>query len=341
MRSGERVGILLVNTGTAAAPRVAETRAFLREFLSDPRVLDMSRPLRWLLLHGIILPFRPKRSAEAYRRIWTDKGSPLLTAAHDLQTALRERMPEAEVEIGMRHGEPSMAAGLEALVQRGTDRILVAPLFPHYASATVGSVTEHAYALAGKLWTVPPLSILTPFYDKPEFLDAWAAVAKPELDGFGADHVLMSFHGLPERHVRKGDPTGKHCLMTQECCEKIGPENRNCYRAQCVATARSLAKRLGLGDNQHSMAFQSRLGRDPWLGPATSAVLPELTAQGVKRLAILCPSFTADCLETLDEIAHEARNAFLDAGGEAFLAVPCLNGHPVWADGLAKLLADL
>ncbi|MBI4557770.1 MAG: ferrochelatase [Candidatus Hydrogenedentes bacterium] len=334
------LGILLVNTGTTAAPRVAETRAYLREFLSDPRVLDMPALWRWLLLHGVILRFRPQRSAEAYSKIWTPAGSPLLTISRAFQHALQERMPEAVVELAMRYGAPSIADGLRNIVAKHATRIVVAPLFPQYASATTGSILERVYAEAGRLWNVPALTMLPPFYSEPGFLDAWQAVSQPVLESFRPDFVLFSYHGLPERQVRKSDPSGGHCLVKPDCCEVIGPVNQYCYRAQCLATTRALTVRLGLKPNSFATSFQSRLGRDPWLEPATDKFISELPGKGVRRLAVLCPAFVADCLETLEEIGLRARDTFLHAGGEAFQLVPSLNDHPAWVNALANLLSQ-
>lgn len=341
MRTGERVGILLLNTGTTSAPEPRETRAYLREFLSDPRVLDISAAGRWLLLNLIILPFRPKKSAEAYRAVWTAEGSPLLVLSRAQRDGLKERLPEAEIEIGMRYGEPSIAEAMDKLVAAGVDRIIAAPLFPQYASASNGSVLERVYSLAGKRWNVPSVSALPAFFDDAGFLDAWAAVAEPALEEFRPDYVLFSYHGLPERQVRKTDPTGHHCLETPGCCDTLGRANQYCYRAQCFATTRALAARLGLAPEAHGTSFQSRLGRDPWLKPPTDEVVPELARGGVKRLAVLCPAFVTDCLETLEEIGIRARESFIEAGGEDLLAVPCLNDHPAWLDALAELLKKL
>jgi len=341
MKPGENVGILLVNTGTAAAPRPRETRAFLAEFLADRRVMDMPRLARWLLLHLVSLRTRPGRSARACAQVWTDEGAPLLVHTRRLGEALGKRLPHAAVEIGMRYGAPSIADGLEALVARQVGRIIVAPLFPQYASAATGTVLEHAYAAAGARWHVPPLSVLPPFFGEAAFLDAWAALAAPVLERFQPDHVLMTYHGLPERHIRKGDPTGTHCLVRPDCCDTLGPQNRNCYRAQCMATSRGLAARLGLDNERHTTAFQSRLGRAPWLKPSVDGILDELPRRGVKRLVVLCPGFVADCLETLGEIGIRARERFLKAGGREFHAAPCLNSHPAWVEGLAALLEPL
>ncbi|MCC6486585.1 MAG: ferrochelatase, partial [Candidatus Hydrogenedentes bacterium] len=253
MHSSERVGVLLINTGSTEAPRPAETRTYLRQFLSDPRVLDINPIVRWLLLNCIILVTRPKNSAHAYSQIWTEQGSPLIAISRDLRDALKKSMPDAEFAIGMRYGTPSIEEGLSELVESGVDRIIVAPLFPQYSSAANGSALELVFSLAGKLWNVPALSVLPPFYDDPGFIESWAAVSKPLLDAFKQDHVLMSYHGLPERHVLKSDMTGSHCLQSGDCCESIGPANQYCYRAHCYATSRALAKRLGLGPDQYSV----------------------------------------------------------------------------------------
>jgi ferrochelatase len=341
MHTDERVGVLLINTGTTAAPRPAETREYLREFLSDPRVMDMHPVYRWLLLHGIILRFRPKKSAEAYEKVWTPEGSPLTVLSRAQRDGLQARLPGVAVEMAMRYGEPSIRSALGSLMEKLPDRIIVAPLFPQFASATTGSALELVYKLAGKEWNVPALSALPAFYDDPGFLDAWKAVAGPALEAFGPDHVVLSYHGLPERQVLKSDPSGGHCLKREDCCDAISEVNRHCYRAQCFATSRALVERLGLDAEMTTTTFQSRLGRDPWIQPATDVAIPDLARKGVKRLAVLCPAFVTDCLETLEEIAMRGRDAFLEAGGEAFCAVPCLNDNPVWLDALAAMLRRL
>lgn len=341
MRDNEHVGIMLVNTGTTAAPRPAETRAYLRQFLSDPRVLDAPALIRWFVLNAFILPFRPRKSAEAYQKIWTQDGSPLLVISREVQRGLQECLPNAHIEIAMRYGKPSIADALDTLLARRVERILVAPLFPQYSSAANGSVLEQVYTLAARRWNVPAISALPPFYAEAGFLDAWEAIAKPSLDEFKPDYVLMSYHGLPERHVRKSDPTGNHCLACPDCCGTIGDANQYCYRAHCMATGRALVQRLGLREGTYGASFQSRLGREPWLTPATDKVIPELAKQGVKRLAVLCPAFVADCLETIEEIAMRGKESFVNAGGEDLLLVPSLNAHPVWLDALAGMLCNL
>ncbi len=339
MHSGEKVGILLINTGTTDAPRAPETRTYLREFLSDPRILDINPIVRWLLLNLIILPRRPKQSAHAYSAVWTEKGSPLMVVTRDLLAGLEARMPECEFAIGMRYGNPSIKSGLDELVKKNVDRIIAAPLYPQYSSAANGSALELVYKLAGQYWNVPPISALPPFHADSGFLDAWAAVCKPVIDQFQPDLLLMSYHGLPERQIKKSDTSGEYCLKQADCCEGVVDANRNCYRAHCFQTSRALAERLGLTPEGYSVSFQSRLGRDPWIKPATDIVIPTLPKKGVKRLAVVCPAFTADCLETVEEIAIRARSDFLMAGGEAFQHIPCLNTHPAWIEALAALLS--
>jgi len=310
----------------------------LREFLSDPRILDINPVARWLLLNIFILPTRPKNSAHAYSQIWTEQGSPLLVITRDLMAGLKERMPDTEFAVGMRYGEPSIEEGLSELVEKNVDRIILAPLFPQYSSAANGSALERAYTLAGEMWNVPAFSVLPPFYNDPGFIDSWAAVSRPVIDSFKPDLILMSYHGLPERQVLKSDTTGSHCLESDDCCNALCEANRWCYRAHCFESSRQIAQRLGLGSDDYTIAFQSRLGRDPWIQPPTDIVVPDLAAEGVKRLAVMCPSFTADCLETLEEIGLRAKSDFLTAGGEAFQFIPCLNGHPAWIDALVRML---
>ncbi|HOE67271.1 MAG TPA: ferrochelatase [Candidatus Hydrogenedentes bacterium] len=341
MGSAKSTGILLINTGTTAAPRTAETRAYLREFLSDSRVVDIPAPLRWLLRNLVILPFRSKRSAEAYSKIWTRDGSPLLCHTHALAEKLREKMPDAAIEIGMRYGFPSIARAMELLLTKNVTRIIVAPMFPQYTSAATGSALEKAYAFAARRVNVPALSALPSFWDAPGFVRAWKAVALPHLEEFRPDHVLFSYHGLPERHVRACDPSGAHCLTSEDCCNNPGDHIRHCYRAQCLATTRALVEALNLKHDAHSVGFQSRLGRDKWLSPATDQIVPALANRGVKRLAVICPAFTVDCLETLEEIGMRARDRFLRAGGEEFRLVPSLNAHPAWVEELAAMLGRL
>jgi ferrochelatase len=333
-------GVLLVNLGTPAAPTAPAVRAYLREFLSDPRVIDLPGPLRFALVQGIVAPTRAGRSAEAYAKVWSERGSPLLVHSTALADAVRERLAGVPVVLAMRYGAPSLGSGLDALRDAGCDRLLVAPLYPQYASSSTGSSLERVYALAARRWNTPFVDALPPFFDDARFLDAFAAVGRPVLDALAPEHVLFSYHGLPERHCRKSDPTGAHCFASEDCCEVQVDANRSCYRAQCVATTRGLCARLGLDERTSSLAFQSRLGRTPWIRPYTDEVVPALARSGVRRLAVFCPSFVADCLETLEEIGMRARDDFRAAGGEELVLVPSLNAHASWVEGLAALLSE-
>lgn len=338
MTAPNRPGILLINTGSPDAPRTAETRAYLRQFLSDPRVIDIAPWARWLLLNLVILPFRPKQSAHAYREVWTDRGSPLLVNSAEFRDGLREHLPNAEIEIAMAYGKPAVPDVLRDLVARKVSRIIVVPMFPQYASATTGSVLEAVYTTAAKLPNVPPLVVPPSYYDDAGFLDAWAENARPQLDEFKPDHILMSYHGLPERQIYKCDPTGEHCLKRTDCCDTFRDHQPACYRAHCLATTRGIAQRLNLKPEDFTLCFQSKLGRDPWLSPATDETIVRKAKKGVKRLAILSPAFVADCLETLEELGMRAKDDFLQNGGDAFLLATSLNSHPTWVTAMAGII---
>jgi ferrochelatase len=332
-------GALLVNLGTPDAPQTRDVRRYLREFLSDPYVLDMHPAGRFLLLYGIILPFRPARSAEAYRKIWTDRGSPLMVHSLDLLESVRAVMePEVPVELAMRYGNPSIAHGLRALRERGVNRVVALPLYPQFAASTTESVTVELHAAAARENTDQEIVSLPAFYDQPGFIRAFAEVGRPVLETAKPDHVLMSYHGLPERQVLKADSSGTHCLRSETCCAEIAAVNAGCYRAQCYATSRLLAAELGLAAGAHSVSFQSRLGRTPWIRPYTDHVLGALAGKGVRRIAVFCPAFVADCLETLEELGIRGRRQFLAAGGEAFTLVPSLNAHPAWVRTVTGML---
>jgi ferrochelatase len=335
------IAVLLLNLGTPDSPSVPDVRRYLREFLRDPRVIDIHPVGRWMLLNLVILPFRPARSARAYQAIWGQgrAGSPLLFHSRGLTEGVRAALgPGYVVELGMRYGEPSIPSALARLRASDPTRIVVAPLFPQYSSAATGSALERVYALLGASWNVPAVDTLPPFYDEPGFIAAFTAVARRHLDAFRPDFVLFSYHGLPERQVRKSDPTGRHCLAVAGCCDALVPANHYCYRAHCFATTRALAAGLGLRAEGHSVSFQSRLGRTPWIHPYTDLVLPELAKAGHKRLAVVCPAFVADCLETVEEIGLRADAQWRALGGEALRLVPSLNAEPAWIDAVANMV---
>lgn len=330
-------GLLLINLGTPDEPTTPAVRRYLREFLGDPRVLDMNSVGRAVLLNAVILPTRPAKSAAAYRTIWDpERGSPLLYHSRDLATRVADQLgKEWRVELAMRYGNPSIERGLDALIEAQVDRIIVLPLFPQYASSSTGTAVARVWELASKKWNVPALDVVPAFFDDPGFLDAFAAVGRPALDAAKADHVLMSFHGLPVRQITKTDATGKHCFASASCCDTLA--NPNCYRAQSFYTARELAKRLSLSAEQYTVCFQSRLGRTPWIQPFTDVVLEDLAKQGKKRLAVFCPAFVADCLETVEEIGMRAVEQWKAAGGEDLVLVPSLNATPGWVDAVTAI----
>ena len=332
-------GLLLLQLGTPDDPSPPAVRRYLREFLSDPMVLDINPVGRWALLNLIILPTRPAKSAAAYQKIWTDEGSPLRIHGEALVDALSQRLgDEYRVALGMRYGTGSIAEALDELDRAGVDEIVVLPLYPQYAMSSTGTALAKLYEVAAGRSIVPPLQVIPDFYSHPGYLDTVAGMMKTHRDEFKPDHILFSYHGLPERHVIKSDRSGQHCLTSASCCDAITPANRSCYRAQCYATTRGLVERLGLEPDGYSQGFQSRLGRTPWIQPYTDEVIPELLERGVKRLMVACPSFVADCLETLEEIGLEAKKEFIEAGGEDFALVPCLNSDPTWADVVADMV---
>lgn len=326
-------GILLVNLGSPASTEVADVRRYLNQFLMDPCVVD----LPWLprrLLVSMILLRRPQESAHAYASIWWDEGSPLVVITRRVRDALRSRL-DMPVEMAMRYGEPSIEQGILALVEQGVDEILLLHQYPQFADSTITTVVREAQRVLTMHGLKVRLTVLPAFHDRPDYLGALAANTQPHLaEGF--DHLLFSYHGLPERHLRKVDPTGCHCLKTSDCCERPSPAHATCYRSQCVAVSRRMAEHFNLSDDQWSMSFQSRLGRDKWIEPYTEAQLEELAARGVKRLLVMCPAFTADCIETLEEIGDRGREQFINAGGEELVLIPCLNDHPQWMDVLAN-----
>jgi len=338
-----RTAVVLMNVGTPDAPTTPAVRRYLRQFLSDPRVLDMNAVGRFLLLNLVILPLRPRKSAAAYREVWTPQGSPLLVHTQALAGRVASLLPDARVLVGMRYGNPSLAAALDKLHKAGCERVAVLPLFPHYSPSSGGSALEGAYTLAARMWNVPNLAAVPPFFDDPGFIDAFAAKGQPVIADLEADYVLFSFHGVPERQIEKSDesPAGqRHCLAAADCCATITMANRNCYRAQCYATARLIAGKLGLGPEggRWSVSFQSRLGRTQWIRPYTDEVLPELAKKGVKRVAVYCPAFVADCLETLEEIGIRAKEDFAAAGGDDLRLIPSLNDDPGWVRVAARLV---
>jgi protoporphyrin/coproporphyrin ferrochelatase len=328
--------VLLVNLGSPASTSVPDVRRYLREFLGDERVLDLPAPLRWLLLEGIILRTRPKKSAHAYEQIWTDQGSPLLATSRSVQAKLAATLgPDTPVYLAMRYGEPSIASVVARLAADGIDEVLLFPQYPHYAMSSWETVVARVYAEAARL--APRLRVdgILPFYQDADYIEALHAVTAPYL-AQPHDHILFSYHGIPERHLRKADSSKAHCTLVKDCCTTCSPLHATCYRAQVLATTRALVARAGIPAERHSVSFQSRLAGEPWLTPFTDFELKRLPQEGRKRLLVLCPAFVADCLETLEEIRVQGRETFVAAGGESFTQVPCLNDQPPYIDFLAN-----
>ncbi len=331
-----RRAILIVNLGSPASTSVSDVRKYLREFLSDERVLDMAAPLRWALLEGIILRTRPKKSAHAYEQVWTPEGSPLVRTSQSVQTKLiAELGPDTTVYLAMRYGQPSVASLIEQMVADGIEEFLLFPQYPHYAMSSWETVVVKVMEEVAKQAPQMKVTTVQPFYADPDYIDALHTVAAPYLEQ-PHDYLLFSYHGLPERHMRKADSSGAHCTVVPDCCTTCSPVHATCYKAQCLATTRALIARSGIRADKHSISFQSRLVGEPWLTPFTDKVLEDLPQSGVKKLLVICPAFTTDCLETLEEIQMQGRDSFLGAGGESFQQIPCLNDHPAFIDFLAK-----
>jgi ferrochelatase len=325
--------VLLVNLGSPASTDTGDVRRYLDEFLMDPYVIDVPFPIRALIVRGFILPRRPAASAEAYEKIWTEDGSPLIVISQRMRAALEARMG-VPVGLAMRYAQPSIENGIDALLQRcGTvDELTVVPLYPQYAMASTKTVEDAVdAALRGR---GIPYRVVPPFYDDPQYLDAMQARIAPAIGD--AQYVLFSYHGIPKRHLRKTDPTGKHCLGSPDCCDEPSAAHATCYRHQCMVTTRLLAERLQLAPGAYGLSYQSRLGGG-WLRPYTDFELAELPKRGIERIAVVCPAFVADCLETLEEIDMRGRATFLNAGGTSFGYVPCLNDDPEWIEALARL----
>ena len=339
--SCNHVGLLLVNLGTPDSPSQGDVRRYLKQFLLDPRVIDIGSLKRQLLVRLLILPRRPKATGAAYRAIWEAEGSPLLNFTLGLAKKVQERVADhVMVVTAMRYGQPSIEEGLLRLRRMGADRVVVFPLYPHYASASTGSTLEMVYRQAAALWNTPFLSVIPPFFDHSSYIKAFAAVGQRTISQIEADHVLFSYHGLPERHCKKSDFGGNHCLVAPDCCAAISRANRMCYRAQCYETTRRLVAALGLADGEFTTTFQSRLGRDPWIRPYTDEAIPELVRRGIRRVAVFSPAFVADCLETLEELQIQAAESFIRAGGDKLALVPSLNDRDEWADAVVSIAAQ-
>lgn len=319
----QKTGVLLVNVGTPNSPKTKDVRKYLKEFLNDPRVIDIPAFFRLMLLYLIILPFRSRKSAKLYKSIWLEQGSPLAVNSKALVDKVRHLLgPEYQVELAMAYQNPSLEHAVGNLVRAGVSRIVLFPLFPQYASATTGAVLEKASKIIHSNWNVPALTSVPAFYSHKGFIDCLSKIAKKHLESFKPDHILFSYHGLPQRQI-----------------EKSGDSLAFRYDLQCYETTKYLAAALNLKEQDYSVGFQSRLGRAKWTEPNINEVLPDLAKKGIKRLAVLCPSFVADCLETVEEIGIGARERWLSLGGDDFLLVPCLNANEDWARVVSGMVA--
>lgn len=330
-------GVLIVNLGTPDSPSVSDVRKYLDEFLMDGRVIDISRLGRTLLVKGIIVPFRGPKSAKTYQKIWTANGSPLMYYSARVAELLQEKLGDAyHVELGMRYQNPSIASALEKLKNASVGSIKVIALFPQYASATTGSVHEKVMEIVRTWQTIPDISFVNSFHDHELVIDTFAengAKYNPQ----DYDHILFSFHGLPQRQLVKGDDSKSHCLQSPDCCARLTSVNKFCYSAQSYDTARLIAEKLDIPREKYTVTFQSRLGKEPWAQPYTSDVIHNLAQKGAKRILVFCPAFVADCLETIYEIAEEYNEEFKELGGEKVQLVESLNENPKWIEALARI----
>lgn len=332
-----KTGVLLVNLGTPDSTAVPDVRKYLREFLLDKRVIDINPVGRWALVNLIIAPFRAPKSAAEYRKLWEDRGSPLKFYGEDVAELLQNKLGEDyKVVLAMRYQSPSIQSGLEALKVANVDEILVLPLFPQYASATTGSIHDKVMEIVRKWQIIPPMKFISQFLEHPLFIEAFSAQGKQLMEKENYEHVVFSYHGLPERQIRKGS-VGDQCQLGS-CCDQFHEKNRFCYRAQCFHTSRLLAKALNLSEDQYTVCFQSRLGRDPWIQPYTDDIVHQLAEKGVKKVMAYSPAFVADCLETTVEVGQLYQEQFKEKGGERWDLVPSLNADPKWVDCLEDLV---
>ncbi|BDS13492.1 ferrochelatase [Aureispira anguillae] len=333
-------GILLVNLGTPDEPSRGAVYRYLKEFLLDPRVIDVPAVQRNLLVRGIIAPFRSKPASELYQELWTEEGSPLKVYGYQLKDLLQVEMgDEYLVELAMRYQSPSIQVAIQNLLQQNIRELVIVPLFPQYSSACTGSIYEEVMRVLSKEQAIPPLKFINSFQDHPDFINAFVECAK-EHDLNSYDHVLFSYHGLPVRQLEKADRSNNHCQKKENCCAQLTDENQFCYSAQCYATTKALAAALGIEKEKYTTCFQSRLGKDPWVEPYTSDILEKRAELGDKKLICFCPAFVADCLETVIEIGVEYQEEFEKMGGECVQLVRSLNAHPAWVKALKNIILE-
>ncbi|NQZ76121.1 MAG: ferrochelatase [Ekhidna sp.] len=333
----KKKGVLLVNLGTPDSTAVSDVRKYLREFLMDKRVIDIPAFPRWLLVNGIIAPFRAPKSAKEYRKLFDERGSPLKYYTEDITDLLSRKLSEEySVKFAMRYQSPSLDSVLEEFKKERVASIHVIPLFPQYASATTGSVIDRVMEITMKWQVIPEIKFTSQFLEEELFIDTIVDQGKQMMENGPYDHYVFSYHGLPERQIRKAS-YGKYCKLGK-CCSTLNEHNRYCYRAQCFETTRLVAAKLGIDEKDYTVCFQSRLGKDPWVQPYTEDVLKSLAKEGKTKVLAFSPAFVSDCLETTIEVGEEYQEEFLEAGGEKWDLVPSLNAESKWVDCLEKMV---
>tara|TARA_B100001094_G_scaffold134803_1_gene130564 strand:- start:3262 stop:4278 length:1017 start_codon:yes stop_codon:yes gene_type:complete len=332
-------GVLLVNLGSPDSPEKKDVKKYLAQFLMDERVIDEPLWLRTLLVKGIILNTRPKKSAKAYKKIWWDEGSPLIVLSKRLLKKV-DKMTSVPISLAMRYGNPSIEKGIKELSDKGVTDILLIPLYPQHAMASTETILVLAEEIRNDLFPHIEFTNLPAFYNHPDYIRVLSNSIQDYLKGKDWDHLLFSYHGIPERHIRKSDITSSHCKINGECCKVDSPAHEFCYRHQCYETTKQVVKYLELNEGTYSSSFQSRLAGQPWLKPYTDKVVENFAKTGTKKMAIVTPAFVSDCLETLEEIGMEAKEDFIDKGGEQFHVIPCLNDDIEWVKVLSRWIDE-
>ncbi len=339
MSTTARTGVLLINLGTPDSPSVPDVRRYLREFLMDRRVIDIPAVNRFFLINGVIVPLRAPKSAQVYRELWDEKGSPLLYYGLEVKELLQQQLGnDYLVSFGMRYQNPSLESAVSELEGLGLERIIILPLFPQYASASTGSAIEEAMNIIRKWEVIPDIRIVSKFFDHPLFIKAFAEIGKKYMEQTDYDHIIFTYHGLPERQIKKS-AVNNYCQLSLKCCSTYNAKNKFCYRAQSYETTRLLVRELGIPEGKYTVCFQSRLGKDPWIKPYTDDIIKELAEKGVKKVLAFSPSFIADCLETTIEGGVEYKELFEQNGGRHWQLVESLNNHPLWIDCLKDMVS--
>ena len=328
-------GALLINLGSPDSPDPKDVKRYLGEFLMDERVIDLPKALRIFLVKGIILNTRPKKSAKAYKKIWWEEGSPLIVLSKRFQEAVQKKV-SVKMGLAMRYGSPSIEQGIKSLVDQGVDEIMLIPLYPQFAMATTETILVLAEKIKNEKYPELEFTVLPPFFNHPDYIRVLSESIQEDLKDKKWEHLLFSYHGIPERHIRKSDITKSHCKINKRCCQTESKAHEFCYRHQCYETTRQVAEYLELKEGTYSTSFQSRLGVDPWLQPYTDQTIARFAKKGIKNMAIVTPAFVSDCLETLEEIGMEAVEDFEEKGGEELHVIPCINTRTDWVNVMSR-----